>query len=219
MRLLIMGPPGAGKGTMAAYIKKTYDIPHISTGELYREAIANMTPLGKLASGYLERGELVPDAVTVDLVQETLDKDEHKKGFLLDGFPRTIPQAEALDDILARKRWKIDLVLNLTADDETIIARISGRRICSKCGDVYHVTNIKPKVENICDKCGATLFQRPDDNRDTMARRLRIYRELTRPLLDFYRRRGLVRDIDVTGPVEENIKEVEKALGGLHDND
>lgn len=219
MRLLIMGPPGVGKGTMAAYIKKTYNISHISTGELYREAIARMNSLGTLAKGYLDRGELVPDAVTVDLVKETLKKSEYKEGFLLDGFPRTIPQAQALDDILEEKQWKIDVVLNLTADDETIIERITGRRICSNCGALYHTTNIKPAVDDICDNCGAALFQRPDDNRETVARRLKIYREQTEPLLEYYRRRGLLRDVDAEGTVADNIKEVEKALGGFNDND
>src|SRR5690606_34626289 len=149
--------------------------------------------------GYLDRGELVPDAVTVDLVKETLKKSEYKEGFLLDGFPRTIPQAQALDDILEEKQWKIDVVLNLTADDETIIERITGRRICSNCGALYHTTNIKPAVDDICDNCGAALFQRLDDNRETVARRLKIYREQTEPLLEYYRRRGLLRDVDAEG--------------------
>ncbi|MCK9536094.1 MAG: adenylate kinase [Bacilli bacterium] len=219
MRLLIMGPPGVGKGTMAKHINNVYHIPHISTGELYREAITKMTPIGKLAKDFLDRGELVPDDITVNLVKRTLKNENYQKGFLLDGFPRTIPQAQALDDILKQNNWKIDMVLNLLADDELLIERISGRRTCKKCGELYHIINKKPKIRNICDQCGGILFQRPDDNRETVAHRLKVYQEQTQSLLEYYHQRHLLRNINGAGTIEENIAEVEKILGGFNDND
>jgi len=219
MRLLIMGPPGVGKGTMAKHINNVYHIPHISTGELYREAITKMTPIGKLAKDFLDRGELVPDDITVTLVKRTLKNENYQKGFLLDGFPRTIPQAQALDDILKQNNWKIDMVLNLLADDELLIERISGRRTCKKCGELYHIINKKPKIRNICDQCGGILFQRPDDNRETVAHRLKVYQEQTQSLLEYYHQRHLLRNINGAGTIEENIAEVEKILGGFNDND
>lgn len=218
MRLLIMGPPGVGKGTMAVHIKNVYNIPHLSTGEAYREAIKLMTPVGKIAKGILNRGELVPDEITINLVNEKFDNKEYQSGFLLDGFPRTLFQAQALDQLLDNREWKIDLILNLVAEDSVLIERISGRRLCKKCGEPYHIINKKPQIMNICDICGGELFQRPDDNSKTISHRLEVYRKQTQPLIDFYNQRGLIRNINGAGTIEETFAEVEKALGELNDN-
>ena len=172
MKLLIMGRPGAGKGTQAANIKEYYNIPHISTGDMFREAIKNETPLGKEAKSYIDRGELVPDSVTIGLVKERLSKDDCKVGFVLDGFPRTIPQAEALDEILKELNIVLDAVINIEADDSILIDRIVGRRVCPNCKAGYHVKNLKPKVEGICDICGEKLVQRKDDTEETVKNRL-----------------------------------------------
>ena len=212
MKLIIMGPPGAGKGTQAALIKEAYQIPHISTGDMFREAIKNETPLGKEAKSYIDRGELVPDSVTIGLVKERLSKDDCKVGFLLDGFPRTIPQAEALDEILKELNIVLDAVINIEADDSILIDRIVGRRVCPNCKAGYHVKNLQPKVEGICDICGEKLVQRKDDTEETVKNRLDVYAKQTKPLLEFYENLGLVKSIEGIGDIDVIFNNIKVAL-------
>lgn len=212
MNLLIMGPPGAGKGSQAALIKEYYDIAHISTGNMFREAIAAKTEVGILAKGYIDKGELVPDEVTISLVKERLREDDVKNGFLLDGFPRTIAQAKAFGEYLERSGNKIDKVINLVVDDAELISRISGRRVCIDCGATYHIETNKPKKDGICDVCGGKLIQREDDTEETITNRVRVYYEKTRPLLDYYRSTGQLVDIQGSGKIEEIFKEIKNSL-------
>ena len=209
MKLIIMGPPGAGKGTQAALIKEEYKIPHISTGDMFREAIKNETPLGKEAKSYIDRGALVPDSVTIGLVKERLSQPDCQEGFLLDGFPRTIPQAEALNEILKDLNIKLDAVVNIEVDNSVLIDRIVGRRVCPNCKAGYHVTNLKPKVEGICDLCGTELVQRKDDTEETVKNRLDVYAKQTEPLLEFYGKYDLVKTTNGIGDIDvifNNIK-------------
>ncbi|MCC3378104.1 adenylate kinase [Paenibacillus farraposensis] len=196
MNILIMGPPGAGKGTQADVIVKEFDIPHISTGDAFRLAMKQGTPIGIKAKEYIDKGELVPDDVTIGIVEERLQQPDCKKGFLLDGFPRTLVQAEALDQILGRLNTKLDNVINLKVDRDKLLVRITGRRVCKSCGSSYHVVFNPPKVEGICDKDGGELYQRPDDNEDSVRTRLDEYSNKTAPLLTFYENQNLLRHID-----------------------
>ncbi|MEC0184493.1 adenylate kinase [Paenibacillus peoriae] len=196
MNILIMGPPGAGKGTQADVIVKEFGIPHISTGDAFRLAMKQGTPIGIKAKEYIDKGELVPDDVTIGIVEERLQQSDCKKGFLLDGFPRTLAQAEALDQILGRLNTKLDNVVNLKVDRDNLLARITGRRVCKSCGSSYHVVFNPPKVEGICDKDGGELYQRPDDNEDSVRTRLDEYSNKTAPLLTFYENQNLLRHID-----------------------
>lgn len=214
MRLLIMGPPGAGKGTQAALIKDTYNIVHISTGDMFRKAMKNETPLGKLAKEYIDKGELVPDSVTISLVRERLQEEDCEKGFLLDGFPRTIAQAIALDDMLSELNIKIDKVINVEVPDEDLIERITGRRICLNCGAGYHVKNQPPKVEGICDNCHGLLYQRDDDSEETIKNRLVVYNRQTKPLLEYYKNAGILATIEGKGTIEEIFDKIKSTLGG-----
>lgn len=191
-----MGPPGAGKGTQAKKLIVKYNIPHISTGDMFREAIKEGTPLGKLAASYINDGHLVPDDVTIGLVKERLSKDDCKNGFLLDGFPRTIPQAEALEVISKEIGREITHVIDIETPKEELVRRICGRRVCKKCGAPYHIINIKPKVDGICDICGGELIQRPDDNEEALTVRLEAYTKQTKPLLEFYEKKGLLTTFD-----------------------
>lgn len=187
-----MGPPGAGKGTLAKQLMSAYHLAHISTGDMFREAIKAGTDLGKLAKSYIDRGDLVPDEVTIGIVRERLAKEDCKDGFLLDGFPRTLPQAEALSKMSKEIDRPIEVVVNLDCDNKELIRRISGRRVCKTCGAPYHIESMKPKVEGVCDICGGPLFQRADDNEEALKVRLEHYVNDTKPLLDYYQAIGLL---------------------------
>ena len=193
-----MGPPGAGKGTNAKRIASFYKIPHISTGDMFREAIKNKTSLGELANSYMSKGLLVPDEVTIGLVKERLSRDDCKDGYLLDGFPRTMVQAEALTELSNEIGRPITNVLNIVVPESILIDRICGRRVCKVCGAPYHVRNMKPKVEGVCDLCGGELVQRKDDNEETLKSRLSEYHKQTEPLIAYYTKLGVVADIDGT---------------------
>ncbi len=191
MKLIFLGPPGAGKGTLAALVAETYKIPHISTGEIFRTAIHEKTPLGLKVQSVIDAGQLVSDDITIELVRERLSKDDTKKGFILDGFPRTLPQAEALDTIV-----RIERAVNLDISDKEVVARLSGRRVCKNCNQNYNVTFMPPKVEGICDKCGGNLFVREDDKIEAIIKRLEVYRSQTAPLISHYQSRSKLTNID-----------------------
>ncbi len=213
MRLLIMGAPGAGKGTQAALIKDAYKIAHISTGDMFRQAIALQTPTGVEAKGYIDKGLLVPDSTTIKLVKERLLQDDCKNGFLLDGFPRNTAQAEALDQMLKEVGIKLDAVLNVDVADEYLIERITGRRTCLGCGASYHITAKKPLVDGVCDVCGATLVHRQDDSEETIKNRLAVYHGQTAPVLDYFGKQGLVKNVSGIGNIQEIFANIQKVLG------
>ena len=194
--IILMGPPGAGKGTLAKQLKEALNLVHISTGDMFREAIKAQTELGVLAASYINKGDLVPDDVTIGLVKERLSQKDCEAGFLLDGFPRTLPQAEALDEIAKSISRPIEAVINLDCDNEELVRRISGRRVCKNCGAPYHVVTMKPKVEGVCDLCGGPLYQRKDDNEEALKVRLEHYVSETKPLLDFYKKLGLLESFN-----------------------
>jgi adenylate kinase len=212
MRLLIMGRPGAGKGTQAVNIREFYKIPHISTGDMFREAIKEGTKLGLLAKSYMDQGGLVPDEVTIGIVKERLLKDDAKKGFLLDGFPRTISQAEALDDFLNEQGIKLDAVLNVDVPAEKLIRRMVGRRVCKTCGATYHVEFNPPKKDGICDNCGATLIQRADDTEATAKNRLEVYDRNTAPLLNYYEKQNILKVVNGDKPLDEVFESIKESL-------
>ncbi len=191
-----MGPPGAGKGTLAKQLKEALNLVHISTGDMFREAIKAQTELGLLAASYINKGDLVPDDVTIGLVKERLSQPDCEAGFLLDGFPRTLPQAEALNEIAKSISRPIEAVINLDCDNEELVRRISGRRVCKNCGAPYHVVTMKPKVEGVCDLCGGPLYQRKDDNEEALKVRLEHYISETKPLLDYYKKLGLLESFN-----------------------
>jgi len=212
MDLIFLGPPGAGKGTQAKMLVERYGIPQVSTGDILRAAVAEGTDLGKKAKEYMEAGKLVPDEVVIGIIEERLKQSDCEKGFILDGFPRTVPQAEALDKVLEKMGRKIDHVLTLDVPEEELIKRLTGRRTCKKCGAMYHTIFNPPKVEGVCDKCGGELYQRPDDNEETVRSRLSVYEQQTRPLIDFYEKKGLVRKIDGRGEIKEIFDQIVKIL-------
>lgn len=212
MRLVILGPPGAGKGTQADFIIDKYKVPHISTGDIFRENIKNGTDLGKKAKSYMDKGLLVPDQVVIDIVKDRLTWDDTKKGFLLDGFPRTVAQAVALDAFLDSQNKKLDSVININVDTGILVERAVGRRVCKSCGATYHVKNKAPKEEGKCDKCGGPLFQRDDDTEDTVKTRIQVYFDQTSPLIDYYKAQNLLLDVDGKGDMKETFKRIEKSL-------
>lgn len=212
MRLVLLGPPGAGKGTQASAIVKKYNIPHISTGDIFRANIKEGTQLGKKAKEYMDKGLLVPDEVVVSIVKDRLTKDDCKAGFLLDGFPRTVNQAEALDAELLLMGIKLDKVVNIEADRNVLIERAIGRRICKDCGATYHVKFNPPKIEGICDLDNTALFQRDDDIEETVATRIQVYLDQTQPLIDYYQQKGLILNIDGTRQIDEIFISIVEAL-------
>ena len=210
-----MGPPGAGKGTQAALIKEAFQIPHISTGDMFREAMRNETKVGLEAKKYIDNGMLVPDSVTNALVKERLSQADCKNGFLLDGFPRNISQAEALDNILSELNIKLDAVIDIEVEFSILVDRVVGRRICPKCGAGYHIKNLKPKKDGICDVCGSELIQRKDDNEETIKTRLNVYSEQTKPLLAYYDKQGLVKTFNGDDDVNAIFANIKSAVGGF----
>lgn len=213
MQLILMGPPGAGKGTQAAELIKKYGIPQISTGDMFRAAVKAGTELGKKAEACMKSGALVPDEVTIGIVKERLSQSDCAKGFILDGFPRTVEQADALNNILRDLNKKLDAVLNIHVPAEELIERAVGRRICKGCGATYHVKFNAPKVEGKCDKCGGELYQRGDDTAETMKNRLSVYEESTRPLIEYYRKAGVYTEIDGRQAIEQVTADLIKVLG------
>lgn len=213
LRIILLGPPGAGKGTQAKSISQAYSIPHISTGDIFRKNISEKTPLGVEAKGYMDRGQLVPDELTINLVKDRLVNEDCKNGFLLDGFPRTLLQAEALDVFLNERKMDIDAALLINVPSTIIIERMTGRRICPECGASYHIKNIPPKVDGICDLCGANLIQRKDDNEETVKERLDVYEKQTQPLIEYYREKGKLIEVDGTKDINEVFNDIREMLG------
>jgi adenylate kinase len=212
MRLVLVGPPGAGKGTQAEFIAADLAVPKISTGDIFRANVAAGTPLGVEAKRYMDGGQLVPDEVTINMVRDRLAEPDATDGFLLDGFPRTVPQASALDKLLADLGAGLDLVLELVVDDDEVIRRLSGRRTCRGCGKVWHIVFDPPIHDGVCDRCGSQLYQRDDDKAETVAERLRVYARDTAPLGDFYGAQGKLVGIDAMGPVEDVTQRATDAL-------
>ena len=215
MNIILMGLPGAGKGTQASEIVKKFPIPHISTGDMFRKAIKDETDLGKEAKSYMDRGELVPDEVTVGIVKERISEDDAKKGFLLDGFPRTIEQAEALNNIMSELDRNIDAVINIEVPEEELMNRLTGRRICEKCGTTYHLVFNPPKVDGICDIDGGKLYQREDDNPETVSNRLSVNVKQSKPILEYYNEKGVLKNIDGSKDIEEVTNDVIDILDHL----
>ena len=201
MKIIMLGAPGAGKGTQAKMIAEKYGLPHISTGDIFRANIKNGTELGKEAKEYMDKGLLVPDELTVRLLLDRVAQDDCKNGYVLDGFPRTIPQAEVLDEKLSELGEKVDYAINVDVPDENIVNRMSGRRACLNCGATYHIVSIPPKKEGICDVCASALVLRDDDRPETVQNRLKVYHEQTQPLIDFYEKKGVLRSVDGTLPM------------------
>ncbi len=213
MRIVLVGPPGAGKGTQAAYLAKNLSIPHISTGDLFRANISRQTELGKLAKSYMDAGNLVPDEVTIAMAKDRMEQPDAAGGFLLDGFPRNVSQAEALDEVLQTERMKLDAVLDLEVPEEEVVKRIAGRRICRKdSSHVFHVTYNPPKTDGVCDTCGGELYQRDDDSEETVRTRLEVYHTQTEPIIDYYKAQGLVVTISALGKVDDVTGRAMRAL-------
>lgn len=213
MKIVMLGAPGAGKGTQAKMIAEQYGIPHVSTGDIFRMNIKNGTELGKEAKTYMDKGELVPDELTVRILLDRVAQEDCKNGYVLDGFPRTIPQAEVLDAELTKLGDAIDYAINVDVPDENIIRRMSGRRACVSCGATYHIVHIPPKKEGICDKCGAELILRDDDKEETVKNRLNIYHAQTQPLIDFYTNKGVLKTVDGTVDSAEVFAAIKAILG------
>ena len=213
MKIIMLGAPGAGKGTQAKQIAAKYEIPHISTGDIFRANIKEGTELGKKAKAFMDKGELVPDELTCDLVVDRISKPDAAKGYVLDGFPRTIPQAEALTEALAKKGETIDYAINVEVPDENIINRMGGRRACLACGSTYHIVYAPTRVEGICDRCGEKLVLRDDDKPETVKKRLAVYHEQTQPLIDYYKAQNILKTVDGTQPMEKVFADIVAILG------
>ena len=214
MNLILLGPPGAGKGTQAELIIERYNIPHISTGDIFRAAIKEGTPLGVKAKGYLDSGQLVPDEIVIGIVQERLKRNDCKNGFLLDGFPRTIPQANVLEVFLKELNREITAVINIDVDFEVLLARITGRRLCRNCGAVYHIQNKREKTEGVCDHCGGEIYQRDDDLPETVKKRLQVYQNQTEPLISYYSEKKLLKSFDGQEPIRVIFEKICDSLEG-----
>ena len=212
MRLILVGPPGAGKGTQAVHLAEHYKIPHISTGDIFRGNIKGGTELGKLAQSYMDAGDLVPDSVTNSMIEDRLGQSDVGNGFLLDGYPRNVDQAVFLDGVLKAKNSPLESVLELSISHDEIIKRLSGRRICRGCGASFHIHFEKPAQDGVCDKCGGELYQRQDDNEATIANRLNVYTEQTEPIIEYYKKAGLLKVISATGAVSEITAQAISAL-------
>ena len=213
MKIIMLGAPGAGKGTQAKKIAAKYNVPHISTGDIFRANIKNGTELGKKAKTFMDKGLLVPDELVVDLVVDRVNQDDCSNGYVLDGFPRTIPQAEALKEALAKMGQKMDYAINVEVPDDNIVQRMSGRRACVDCGATYHLMYAPTRVEGICDNCGGELILRDDDKPETVLKRLGVYHDQTQPLIDFYTTEGILREVDGTIDINDVFAEIEKILG------
>lgn len=214
MRLIFLGPPGAGKGTQAEKISKEFELPHVSTGDIFRKALKEGTELGLKAKNYMDKGLLVPDDVVVAIVEERLKQEDCEKGFILDGFPRTVPQAEALDMSMKALNRSIDHVINISVSKEELIERLTGRRVCSKCGATFHLKYNAPKEEGICDVCGGELIQRDDDKIETVNERLNVYNEQTQPLIEYYKQKKLLRTVDGEKGIDKVFEEISEILRG-----
>lgn len=213
MKLVILGAPGAGKGTQAVNLSEKLKVPHISTGDIFRSNIKGGTPLGKLAKEYIDKGALVPDEVTIGIVRDRLQQDDCKKGFILDGFPRTIPQAESLDNVLAEMGTALDYVVDIMVKDDVIVKRLSGRRICPECNKSYHIDFSEKAAKGICEDCGAKLIQREDDREETIIKRLQTYHNQTEPLISFYKKQGKLLEVKGQELIADTTAEVYKVLG------
>lgn len=212
MRIVLLGPPGAGKGTQAAKIIEEYSVPHISTGDIFRKNLKEGTPLGVKAKGYMDQGLLVPDELVVDLVKDRLLEEDCKDGFMLDGFPRTVFQAEELEKELTRLDQTLNAVININVDAELLFKRLTGRRICKSCGATYHIYFNPTKSEGVCDKCGGELYQRDDDQETTVKKRLEVYQDQTQPLIDYYKDKGTLVDIDGVGEIDDVFRRISASL-------
>ena len=212
MKIIMLGAPGAGKGTQAQMIADKFNIPHISTGDIFRANIKNGTELGKKAKEFMDKGLLVPDELTVQLLLDRVANEDCKNGYVLDGFPRTIPQADVLDSELTKLGDKVDFAVNVDVPDENIVRRMSGRRACLKCGATYHIEHIPPKTEGICDKCGSELVQREDDKPETVQNRLSVYHEQTQPLIDYYDKKNILKTVDGTKDMQEVFNDIVNIL-------
>lgn len=212
--VVMLGAPGAGKGTQAAKMSQLYEVPTISTGDILRQAVVDQTELGRKAKEYMDKGQLVPDEVVIGIVEERLKSLDCQKGFILDGFPRTVVQAEELDKALSAMSKRLDVVLEVGVGEEVIIRRLTGRRTCHRCGKIYHLSSDPPREESRCDKCGGELYQRSDDTVETVKNRLEVYQKQTAPLLDYYRQQGLLRTVDGGRPVEEVFGDIREILSG-----
>ena len=213
MKIIMLGAPGAGKGTQAKMIAEKYSIPHVSTGDIFRANIKNGTELGMEAKKYMDQGLLVPDELTVKILLDRVSQDDCRNGYVLDGFPRTIPQAEVLDEALSKLGEQIDYAINVDVPDENIVKRMSGRRACLKCGATYHIEHVPPKKEGICDVCASELVLRDDDKPETVQKRLKVYHEQTQPLIDFYTKKGVLKEVDGTVDMKDVFQAITDILG------